>query len=138
ARVSVRRAGPRYVTDVLLQSRLVRVGEGVPGQRPDRTPGGPGGVAVGYTLSNPDGDDGAPLTDYDVIGAAGAATGLFALQRVPRFNMLCIPPLTRERDVGLSTLLVAARLCRDRQTCVLLAPPAAWKSERAGHDTSRR
>ena len=71
-RVSVLPACPRYVTDVLLQSRLVRVAEEVPGQRPDRTAGGPGGVAVGYTLSNPDGDDGAPLTDYDVIGAAGA------------------------------------------------------------------
>ena len=136
-RVSVLPACPRYVTDVLLQSRLVRVTEEVPGQRPDRTAGGPGGVAVGYTLSNPDGDDGAPLTDYDVIGAAGAATGLFALQGVPRFNMLCIPPLTRERDVGLSTLLVAARLCRDRQALVLLDPPAAWTTARAALDALR-
>jgi len=49
------------------------------------------------------------FTDYDIIGAASGATGLFALQGVDRFNMLCIPPLTRERDLGLSTLLVAAR-----------------------------
>src|SRR5205823_802596 len=84
-----------------------------------------------------DGDDGAPLTDYDVIGSAGAATGLFALQGVPRFNMLCIPPLTRERDVGLSTLLVAARLCRDRQALVLLDPPAAWTTARAALDALR-
>ena len=62
----------------------------------------PGGVAVGYTLSNPDGDDGAPLTDYDVIGSAGGGTGLFALGGVQRFNLLCIPPLAREHDVGLS------------------------------------
>src|SRR3989449_274099 len=106
----------RFVPDVLLGSRLVRVADAVPAQRPDRSAGGPGGVAVGYTLSSPDGDDGAPLTDYDIIGAADSATGLFALQGVARFNMLCIPPLTRERDVGLSTLLVAARLCRDQQS----------------------
>src|SRR6266481_3117371 len=103
----------------------------------DLSAGGPGGVAVGYTLSNPDGDDGAPLTDYDIIGAATGATGLFALQGVDRFNMLCIPPLTRERDLGLSTLLVAARLCRDRQALLLVDPPASWTSAPAALDALR-
>jgi hypothetical protein len=71
-RMSVVPDSGRFVPDVLLGSRLVRVAEAVPVQRPDRSAGGPGGVAVGYTLSNPDGDDGAPLTDYDIIGAASA------------------------------------------------------------------
>ena len=136
-RVSVVPASGRFVPDVLLGSRLVRVADAVPAQRPDRSAGGPGGVAVGYTLSSPDGDDGAPLTDYDIIGAADSATGLFALQGVARFNMLCIPPLTRERDVGLSTLLVAARLCRDRQALLLVDPPAGWTSAPAALDALR-
>ena len=136
-RVSVVADSGRFVPDVLLGSRLVRVADGVPTQRPDRSAGGPGGVAVGYTLSNPDGDDGAPLTDYDVIGAASGATGMFALQGVTRFNMLCIPPLTRERDLGLSTLLVAARLCRDRQALLLVDPPASWTSAPAALDALR-
>ena len=67
-RVSIEPGSGRYVSDMLLESRLVRVTGTVPTQRPDRSPGGPGGVAIGYSLSNPDGDDGAPLTDYDVIG----------------------------------------------------------------------
>ena len=71
-RVSVSPPSGRFITDVLMESRLVRVLGAAPGQRPDRSAGGPGGVAVGYTLSNPDGDDGAPLTDYDVIGDAGS------------------------------------------------------------------
>ena len=125
-RVSVLPESGRFVSDVLLESRLVRVTGEVPGHRPDRSAGGPGGVAVGYTLSNPDGDDGAPLTDYDLIGAAGSASGLFALAVGARFNLLCIPPLTRERDLGLSTLLVAARLCRERQALLLVDPPASW------------
>jgi len=136
-RVSVVPDSGRFVPDVLLGSRLVRVASAVPAQRPDRSAGGPGGVAVGYTLSNPDGDDGAPLTDYDIIGAASGATGLFALQGVDRFNMLCIPPLTRERDLGLSTLLVAARLCRDRQALLLVDPPASWTSAPAALDALR-
>ena len=127
-RVSVSADSGRFVSDALLESRLVRVTGEVPAHRPDRSAGGPGGVAVGYTLSNPDGDDGAPLTDYDIIGSASGATGLFALQGAARFNLLGIPPLTRERDLGLSTLLVAARICRDRQALLLVDPPASWTS----------
>jgi uncharacterized protein len=127
-RMSVAPASGRFVGDVLLQSRLVRMQGSAPAQRPDRSAGGPGGVVVGYTLSNPDGDDGAPLTDYDIIGSSANGTGLFALGGVTRFNMLCIPPLARERDVGLSTLLVAARLCRERHALLLVDPPAAWTS----------
>jgi hypothetical protein len=136
-RVSVAPASGRFVTDVLLESRLVRVLGEVPGQRPDRSAGGPGGVAVGYTLSNPDGDDGGPLTDYDIIGAANEGTGLFALGGVTRFNLLCIPPLARDRDVGLSTLLVAARLCRDRHAVLIVDPPAAWTSAQAALESLR-
>jgi len=136
-RVSIVPSATRFITDVLLESRLVRVAGSVPAQRPGRSAGGPGGVAVGYTLSNPDGDDGAPLTDYDIIGAAGARTGLFALGGATHFNLLCIPPLTRERDVGLSTLLVAARICRERHALLVVDPPAAWNTPRAALDALR-
>jgi uncharacterized protein len=136
-RVSVAEDSSRFVTSVLLQSTLVRVHGAVPAQRPDRSGGGPGGVSVGYTLSNPDGDDGAALTDYDVIGSRGALTGLFALEGAPRFNLLCIPPLAREQDVGLSTLLVAARLCRERCALLIVDPPLAWTSAAAALEALR-
>jgi uncharacterized protein len=126
-RVSISPSSGRFVSDVLLESRLVRVLGATPLHRPERSAGGPGGVAVGYTLSNPDGDDGAPLTDYDIIGAAANGTGLFALGAT-RFNLLCIPPLARDKDVGLSTLLVAARLCREHHALLVVDPPAAWTS----------
>jgi hypothetical protein len=136
-RVSVARDSGRLVSDVLLDSHLVRVRGAVPERRPQRSAGAPGGVAIGYTLSNPDGDDGAPLTDYDIIGAAAARSGLFALEGVSRFNLLCIPPLARDRDLGLSTLLVAARICRERQALLVVDPPAAWDSARAALDALR-
>ena len=135
-RVSVLHTSGRFVSDVLMESRLVRVLGLAPAQRPERSAGGPGGVAVGYTLSNPDGDDGGPLTDYDIIGSSTSATGLFALGST-RFNMLCIPPLTRERDVGLSTLLVAARLCREHHALLVVDPPAAWASAAAALEALR-
>ncbi|MBV9696322.1 MAG: phage tail sheath family protein, partial [Gammaproteobacteria bacterium] len=135
-RVSVAPDGARFVGDALLESRLVRVLGAVPAQRPDRSGGGPGGVAISYTLSNPDGDDGAPLTDYDLIGAAGSRSGLFALEGT-RFNMLCIPALTRERDVGLSTLLVAARFCREHQALLMVDPPLSWGTPRQALEALR-
>ena len=127
-RLSVTPGSGRYVADVLLDSSLARVVPPVPSERPDRSIREPGGPAVGYTYSNADGDDGAPLTDYDIIGSATEGTGLFALQSVPAVNLLCIPPLSRDQDVGLSTLLVAAKFCRERHAMLLVDPPAAWTS----------
>jgi phage tail sheath protein FI len=62
---------------------------------------------------------------------------MFALKGVSRFNMLCIPPLTRDSDVGLSTLLVAAKFCRERQALLFVDPPSAWLSARTALDSMR-
>jgi phage tail sheath protein FI len=126
----------RCLADLLPQSRLVRALEPFPAQRPDRS-AGPGGSGIGYAFSNSDGDDGGPLTDYDIIGSAAAGTGLFALSAVDGFNFLCIPPLSREQDVGLSALLVAARYCRLRHAMVIVDPPASWTTARAALDGIR-
>jgi hypothetical protein len=126
--VSVRPSSPRFVADVLARSALVRVSGAVPVVRPLRTTGRQPGSLVGYADGATDADDGAELTDYDLIGSASAGTGLFALEQLPHFNLLCIPPLSRERDVGLATLLVAARICRTRQALLLVDPPAHWQS----------
>ena len=118
----------RLVSEVLTDSRLARVRGGLPVQRPNRSERTPGSPIVGYINSNTDGDDGGPLTDYDLIGSATAGTGLFALRAVPNFNLLCIPPLTREQDVGLGTLMIAARFCRDRHAMLMVDPPTGWTS----------
>ena len=134
-RVSILPDSGRFVIDILLESRLVRVTGPAPARRPERSMSGFG--VIGYAVSNPDGDDGGPLTDYDLIGSAIDGTGLFALKGIPSFNMLCIPPLTRDSDVGLSTLLVAAKFCRERQALLLVDPPSAWLSTRTALDSLR-
>ena len=80
------------------------------------------GIA-GYVFSGTDADDGAPLTDYDIIGSAAQGTGLFALDAADGFNLLCIPPLARDVDLGASTLLVANRFCRERRAILFVDPP---------------
>lgn len=127
-RVSVVPGTTRYVAAVLQESQLARVRGPVPATRPDRTFSPGSRHPVGYVDSNADGDDGGPLTDYDVIGSAEAGSGLFALAAAEDVRFVCIPPLERDRDVGPGALLVASRFCRDRHALLIVDPPAAWRS----------
>lgn len=136
-RLSVLKQSGRFVAAALTESHLARVVDPVPVQRPERSAFGGSRGAIGYAVSNPDGDDGAPLTDYDVIGSAVDSTGMFALKATPAFNLLCIPPLAREHDVGLSTLLVAAKFCRERNAILLVDPPSTWISPRTALEVLR-
>lgn len=125
-RVSVAPGTTRFITGALQESQLVRVRGEVPAVRPDRTFRPGDRHPIGYVDSNPDGDDGAPLTDYDLIGSAERGTGLFALRAVEDLHFVCIPPPARDRDVGPGVLLVAAQFCRDHRALLIVDPPAAW------------
>lgn len=125
-RISIRADADRCVVDVLAESRLVRVLGELPPQRPKRSAAAPPAAAVGYVMSNADGDDGDTLSNYDLIGDAQSGTGLFALRGADPFNFLCVPALSRELDTGLSTLLVALRVCREHQAMLVLDPPREW------------
>lgn len=127
-RLSVAPDTTRYVATALRESQLVRVQGPVPATRPDRTFRPGARHPIGYVDSNPDGDDGAPLTDYDVIGSRESGTGLFALAGAEDVRLLCIPPLARDRDVGPGVLLVAGNFCRERHALLVVDPPAAWRS----------
>jgi hypothetical protein len=126
SRLSVSPDAERYLAHAFAKSELVRLDGAVPSQRPDRTLDSASGLATGYIVSNVDGDDGAPLTDYDLIGSKIEGTGLFALDGVEYFNLLCIPPLSREQDVGPGVLLVAARYCKSRRALFVVDPPSEW------------
>jgi uncharacterized protein len=123
--LSVEPDDERYAASVLARSELVHLVGNVPAQRPDRTLDA-GGVGAAYVGSNADGDDGAPISDYDVIGSQVDRTGLFALERTDYFNLLCIPPLSREQDIGPSALVVAMRYCQQRRALLIVDPPTAW------------
>jgi hypothetical protein len=127
-RVSVSPGAERSLERVLARSRLARLVGPLPEERPARTlPSRPGAV-VGYVAASNDGADGTDLTDYDLIGDAAAGTGLFALRGGPRFELLCVPPLSRRQDIGMATLHVATQLCRAQQALLIVDPPASWDS----------
>jgi uncharacterized protein len=127
-RLSASRTDERYFPKAIAQSALIRLVGEMPTQRPDRTLDPASGLATAYVNSNSDGDDGAPLTDYDLIGSSLDHTGVFALHQAEYFNFLCIPPLSRDRDVGPSALLVAARYCKERRALLIVDPPSMWQT----------
>jgi len=127
-RLSTEPGTTRFAASALQESMLVRVRGDVPRARPDRTFRAGARHPIGYVDSNPDGDDGGPLTDYDLIGSAERGSGLFALRSVEDLHFVCIPPPTRDRDVGPGLLLVAAQFCRDRRALLIVDPPAAWET----------
>ena len=129
--VSIRPGSERAVDRVLSASHLMRVAGPLPELRPERTAPARAGGVVGYQAASADGADGTELSDYDLIGDEASGTGLFALRGGPRFELLCLPPLGRELDVGLAAWLVAARLCRDRQAMLIVDPPRSWDSPEA-------
>jgi hypothetical protein len=126
-RVSILPGSARELTRKLSASRLVRIAGPLPSVRPEITRGSEPRALIGYVDCNVDGDDGQVLSDYDLIGSETRRTGLCALQGGPSFNFLYMPPPGRDREVGMSALLVGARLCRARQAMLLVDPPRRWR-----------
>jgi uncharacterized protein len=124
-RLSLQPGADGYLPGAIADSELIQLAGALPTQRPDRTLDAASGLATGYVNSNADGDDGAPLTDYDLIGSEVDRTGVFALGNAD-FNFLCLPPLSRDQDVGPGALLVGVRYCKKRRALLIVDPPSAW------------
>ncbi|MEG4230782.1 phage tail sheath subtilisin-like domain-containing protein [Microcoleus sp. Pol11C3] len=76
------------------------------------------------------GSDGADITDTEISddGLKADRKGLYALDKADLFNLLCIPPLTRSKDVGIDTTVVkAAKYCKDKRAFLIVDPPSGWK-----------
>jgi uncharacterized protein len=136
--VSVDPASPREVATVLAQaSALVRVDGTVPDDRPDQTTAGPPpDVATpgDWVPTDGAGSDGTAITDAQLsdAGLESQRRGLWALDEVDLFNLLCIPPLTATTDVGTATTLAtAAAYCKRRRAFLVVDPPLAWNDTAA-------
>ena len=127
--LSVDSTDSRFVTTVLKQeSQLIRVDPTSPltGRPPANAPVLPGKDPFSdpayYTAFNSGGDDGSPIIDNIV------QTNLGLLDKVDIFNLLCIPPLTRDTDVGVDTWNNAISYARGRRAVVLVDAPTTWNT----------
>ena len=136
--MSVDASDPNYLGKALAVSNLITVEGSVPDSRPLRTVANSVGEPVTYLLMEADGYDGEELTDYDIIGSREESTGLFALDRVARFDLLCIPAPPSGRDLGITSLVAAERYCAERHAMLIIDPPASWRSATAALLNARR
>lgn len=73
------------------------------------------------------GADSDPLTvKDDVIGDENQKTGMYALEKVDLFNLLCIPPDKRDGDTLNDVYKDAMKYCAGRRAMLIVDPPAAW------------
>lgn len=126
--LSIDPVSPRFVSVALLESNLVRVSGPVPSVRPNLTLRIGTNLPTGYVDSRPTGHDGAAVSDYDVIGSATQRSGLFALDGIDDIAYLYVPPLSRTQEIGVSTLLIAAKFCHDRRIVLIVDPRMQWQS----------
>ncbi|NJO17680.1 MAG: phage tail sheath family protein [Thioploca sp.] len=80
--------------------------------------------------------DGADLTkdDFTPTNAERDKKGLYALEQVDLFNLLCIPPYLStsglpNRDIDVSLVSDAATYCEKRRAMLLVDPPSDWDSK---------
>lgn len=137
-RVSSDESSRAWVGDALASSSLVTVQMPIPAGRPAATMGRGVDSGAPYAVHAQRGNDGAELSDYDLIGSAVAGTGLFSLEQLERLDLVYMPPPGRQRDVGTAAILAAAMYCRKRGAMLIMDPPAGWESSREAVAGMRR
>lgn len=68
-----------------------------------------------------------PTKTTSLSGSRARKTGLYALERVERFNLLCFTPVTPGADVPIATYRNALAYCQERRAMLLIDPPAEWE-----------
>lgn len=132
--VSIKSDDPRYLPRVLEQtSLLVRVKGSMPSARPATTltvklespPASPPNMIdtpIGITVN---GSDGIDVTKAEYRGDEANKKGLWALKN-EEFNLLCIPPPTRDADTDPTVYQDALKICVDSRAMLIVDSPATW------------
>jgi phage tail sheath protein FI len=123
--ISIDAADPRYIPRVLEESSaLVRVKRDntgaswiVPNTRPQ---------AASTSATANSGSDGGDLTDAEYTSSENDKTGLFGLEKVDLFNLLCIPPATRDGTTSAAVYQAALPYCVKRRAMLVVDPAADW------------
>ncbi len=78
--------------------------------------------------TSPDSGDEGDIRDEDLVPASpDTRKGIYALENAEIFNILCLPPLSSEKDLTPDTIARAASYCEKRRAMLLIDPPAEAK-----------
>jgi phage tail sheath protein FI len=72
------------------------------------------------------GSDGGELNQAAYEGSKDNKTGLYALDKADLFNILCIPPDTRDGDTLPAVYQTAMAYCKERRALLIVDSPKAW------------
>ena len=76
------------------------------------------------------GKDSASLIASDYQGSEADKTGIYALEKADLFNLLCIPPDTRDGDVAQDIYATVLDYCYARRAMFIVDPPRAWAANK--------
>jgi phage tail sheath protein FI len=131
-------AGARRLDRVLeTESGLVRVqkkNDGTPDlvaskpedSKPEEDPADPKADSTEFKKFTGGKDSAALTSKADIIGSKDQKTGMHALEKADLFNLLCIPPDTRDSDTLKEVYSDAMKYCVDRRAVLIVDSPAAW------------
>ena len=122
--VSVNPDDSDFIAYILADSNLVSVVGRVPTECPHVTLSPGIEVGASYAYADENWHAALSLTDYDLIGSNTEGTGVFALDRLPILDLVCLVP--NEGGVGPVALFAADRYCERRQAMLLVDPPSTW------------
>ncbi|SHH85065.1 phage tail sheath family protein [Streptomyces sp. 3214.6] len=107
---------------LLAESQLVRVAPSSAPVRPDIPDNSPAELVQRGT-------DGSALTRGDYIGDGMSSEhkGLYALDHVDLFNLLCIPPPTLDTDTDPDVYQAAQTYCAKRRAVLIVDPPSGME-----------
>ena len=135
--VSTSEDDPRYLERVLEQSSLLVRVQTMSSSRPASTyapasspPSSPPDL-VDSPISATGGSDGSDLTSNEYLGSASDKTGIHALKKADIFNLLCIPPPTRNTDTESQVYQAAMSLCVEERAMLIVDSPSAWGASSA-------
>jgi len=123
--LSINENSPRFVKDVLEQeSSLIRF----PGDVPQDVE--VGDVVLVLVLDDANkGADGDLLTSNNVKGSEASKTGIYSLDNTDLFNMLCIPPDTKDDTHLQAAYTDALSYCKSKRAILLIDPPSTWNDK---------
>ncbi len=123
---------PRKVDRVLkAESELLRA-TSVPNAVPTAHPDAAANKTIwtddnASTKVSTEAQDSEALDDTTYKGSKADKTGLFALENTDIFNLLCIPPDTREGDTSATVYQEAMKYCADKRAVLIVDSPKDWK-----------
>jgi uncharacterized protein len=76
------------------------------------------------------GDDSDELDAATYLGSEADKTGLYALDKADLFNVLCIPPDTRDGNLDASIYPQVLEYCYKRRAILIVDPPIEWAEKK--------